>query len=245
MNSANIIDTTNVENMNSTMKSVRLVANALRLYHRHKVHGIDLIPRSGPGILVNNHSLATYDSFLLGVKIFEETGRLIRGLGDRLIFKTPGIKEFFSNMGVVEGNHENAESLLRSGEMIGLAPGGMYESLRSSEERYTIKWQKRKGFIKLAIRQQAPIFLAGCPVADDIFKVYPSWITDFAYKILKIPLPLFRGLGPTLIPRPVALEHYISGPFHPPEYNKETFHQDVGRFHRQICKEMEKLLGRH
>ena len=101
--------------------------------------------------------------------------------------------------------------------MLGVAPGGMREALRPSNERYQLKWHKRKGFIKLAIQEQTPIVLAACPNADRIFKVYESFITSLMYRKFKVPVPLFKGYGLSYVPRPVKLTHYLSKPIAPPK----------------------------
>ena len=74
----------------------------LMKYHRYEVKGMDHIPRTGPALIVINHSLATYDSFLLGAAIFLETGRYASGLADRRIFQTPGLSQLFLKLGAVE-----------------------------------------------------------------------------------------------------------------------------------------------
>ena len=58
------------------------------------MEGIDSFPESGPVLLVTNHSLATYDGFLLGLEILNTKGRLSRGLGDDLLFKIHTSKKF-------------------------------------------------------------------------------------------------------------------------------------------------------
>ena len=228
---------------NGTINNLKKILQIFRIYHRYEVVGMDKFPSDGGVLLVTNHSLATYDGFLLGLEILDKKKRLSRGLGDDLLFKIPFIKDWSMDLGIVPASMLNAKKLLKEGEVLGVAPGGMREALRPSKERYQLKWHRRKGFIRLAIEMQVPIVLAACPSSDRIFKVYESFLTAFAYNKFKIPLPLFKGYGLSYFPRPVKLTHYLSGPIYPPEVST-NIDEHVESFHRLIVKEMEILMQR-
>ncbi|MGC6493461.1 MAG: lysophospholipid acyltransferase family protein [Myxococcota bacterium] len=191
--------------------------STLATYHRHTVRGLGNLPESGPGLLVVNHSMITYDVLMLQMHIFRETGRFARSLGDRALFKIPILAELTRAFGVVEGDPHAGQRLLDAGELVLVAPGGMREALRPSTEKYDLRWGRRKGFVELAIRTGAPVFLAACPRADDIFKVYQNPVTAAIYRRFRMPVPVFRGVGPTLIPRPVRLTHRIDEAWLPPK----------------------------
>jgi 1-acyl-sn-glycerol-3-phosphate acyltransferase len=215
----------------------------IRLYHRYNVVGLENIPRTGRAIMAVSHSFATYDGFLLAMAIYEATGRLPAGLGDNLIFKIPGLAYFAETVGIHPANHENGESLLDNERLLALAPGGMREALRPSSERYQIRWDRRKGFVRLSIKTNSPIILAACPAADDLYSIYEWSGTKVGYKQMKVPVPLFRGLGLSLIPRPVKLTHAISPPLHPPVYDESCFDEQVDEFHAQIVETMKMLMA--
>lgn len=218
---------------------------SLREYHQHKVVGMEHIPEKGRVLLAVNHSLATYDIALLGCAIYDEKERIARSLADHLIFKIPVLGNLASQLGGVEGNQSNAESLLENEELVTVAPGGMREALRPSNERYQILWEKRKGFVKLALKTQTPIIIGTCPKADDLFDVYPNALTKWAYKNFKIPLFFARGVGLTLIPRPVELVHFLSQPIIPPKASEdsEEFKHQVDQLHKKIIKRARLLIG--
>ncbi|MCO4795286.1 MAG: acyltransferase family protein [Bacteriovoracaceae bacterium] len=230
--------------LNKTMETFRTLLKPLRLYHRYNVEGLSSFPKTGPVILAVHHSLATYDGFLLGLEIYEKKNRLPRGLGDDLLFKLPFTKEWAPDIGIVPASHENAKQLLENGELLAIAPGGMRESLRPSDERYKVRWNKRKGFARLAIETGTPIVLAACPSADRIFKIYENPITAFAYKKFRFPLPIFRGWGLSMMPRPVKLTHYLSKPIIPPKLDSENFDIQVNTFHAHLLNEMDNLMSR-
>jgi len=219
-------------------------AESIGKYHAYRAFGIERIPTEGPCLLVFNHSFATYDMFLLAAEIFQANGRVMRPLGDRLIFKTPGVKDFANAVGVVEGNMNNAITLLQEGNLVAVAPGGMLEAIRTSEEKYEIRWDSRKGFCQLAMDGQSPVVLAACPAADDLYTLYSNPFTEAIYHKFKFPLPLLRGIGLSFLPRPVQLTHELSGPFMPPEWTNDKA-EDAAllmRFHNSCIQEMEELM---
>lgn len=116
-----------------------------------------------------------------------------------------------------QASPQTAKQLLENEEIILVSPGGMREWRRSSREKYKIDWRGRYGFAKLAIETNTPIVLAACPKADDIYKVYDEPVTNFLTAKLKTPFAFFRGVGPTPLPRPVKLTHYLSPPIMPPK----------------------------
>jgi len=221
------------------------VVRSLQAYHRHKVFGLEHVPDDSAALIVCNHSLATYDITLLATEIYNEKGRICRSLVDRLFFKLPYLGQFIQATGGIEGSQQVASELLLGGNLVAVAPGGMREALRPSFERYQVLWDERKGFAKLALNTQVPVILAACPRADDIYEVYPSKLTQWCYKQFRIPVFLARGLGPTPIPRPVKLVHFLSEPIYPPKpsTSKAGFTRQVNNFHDKLVQRMRLLIG--
>ncbi len=221
------------------------IVNALRTYHRHEVHGLDSIPARGPVIVACNHSLATYDMLMLMASVYSHNGRIPRSLIDRAFYVMPGLGELMEKLGGIMGSQETAASLLNNGEIIYLAPGGMRESLRPSSERYQILWNRRRGFARLSLETGAPIVLAACPKADDIFKVYDNSFTKLIYKHLRLPFFFARGIGPTAIPRPVKVEHFLSKPIHPPKASDDpaVFKRQLYNYHKKLMDRMNAMIA--
>jgi len=226
------------------MLKINLVVQALQAYHRYEVSGLEHVPQKGPAIIACSHSLATYDIMLLMGAVHGATGRFPRSLIDRLFYKVPGLGQVMEMVGSVIGKKENAIALLNNGELLYVAPGGMRESLRTKSERYQVRWENRKGFIRLSIESGAPIILAACPWADDIYDVYPMFFTEWAYKTFKVPMFLARGLGLSPIPKPVKLKHFMSEPIAPPKMKRdsEAFEKQLNAHHKLVTKKMIKLL---
>jgi 1-acyl-sn-glycerol-3-phosphate acyltransferase len=219
--------------------------HVLRMYHSHEVFGLDNIPTKGPAIIATNHSLATYDIMLLMAAVYLHNGRIPRSLIDRAFYVVPGLGELMERLGCIIGNPDNASTLLENGELLYLAPGGMNESLRPSTERYQVKWNRRKGFARLAIETQSPVILAACPHADDIFKVYENSLTKWFYSQFRLPFFVARGVGPTLIPRPVKLEHFLSKPIYPPKMASDpaAVKRQVYNFHKKLTQKMQEMIA--
>ncbi|MFK7930566.1 MAG: lysophospholipid acyltransferase family protein [Myxococcota bacterium] len=215
----------------------RRALKGLSRYHRHRVYGLEHIPAQGPAIVAVNHSLVTYDVALLSLAHFERTGRLMRGLGDRSLFQTPFVREAAGRLGAIDADPAGALELLRQGEVVIVAPGGMREALRTKDERYRVFWDERRGFARLAIQAGCPVILGACPRADDVLTSYRNPFTPAIYKRLKLPVPLARGLGPTLVPRPIALTHILRPPVAPP-----ADLADLHAFHRALVVEMHELM---
>lgn len=230
-------------NEDFTIKLMPLV-ESLRFYHRHDVKGLHNIPSKGPAIVACTHSLATYDMLLLMVASFQQNQRFPRALIDRLFDRVPGVGRIMERLGCVTGAPENAKSILSNGDLLYVAPGGMEESLRSHKQRFQLRWQNRKGFARLAIETGSPVVLAACPGADLIYDVRDSALTRWAYKSFKIPLFFANGIGPTIIPKPVKLVHYLSEPIYPPVVTTQPSQQEIDDFHSLLTTKMAQLIAR-
>jgi 1-acyl-sn-glycerol-3-phosphate acyltransferase len=222
----------------------RATLEPLRRYHRYRAEGLENVPRTGGALIAVHHSFATYDGLLLGTSIYDATGRLPTALGDDLLFRIPWLARACRNSGIHPASPAEGERLLRDGHLLFVAPGGMREALRPSNQRYQVKWDRRKGFARLALRAGVPIIPAACPASDDVFRVYESRVTKIAYRRLKIPVPLVRGVGPTALPRPVRLVHYIGTPIVPPVWDPDREDAQVDTLHAAATAAMIALLAR-
>ncbi|TNE89817.1 MAG: acyltransferase family protein [Deltaproteobacteria bacterium] len=223
------------------LAAMRPLVEAIQRYHRHEVFGIENVPKEGGVLFAVNHSFATYDGVLLAKELIDH-GRVPSALGDDLIFRTPRLRRWARSVGIVPASHTHGEELLQRGRLVLVAPGGMREALRPSEERYHVRWDNRKGFVKLALRAQVPIQLGACPDADRLYHIYENTLTKLAYKRFHVPVPLLRGWGPTLIPRPVHLVHVISELLHPEPLDEERFDEQVDDWHSTIVTRMNELM---
>jgi len=233
----------------ATIKRTNKLYGPVSRYHRHKVYGMEHIPVAGRCIIAVNHSFATYDNALLSRKINEDTGRVVRSLADRSLFYVPSIGRAVARSGAVPARPKVAEFLLSDREQLVLvAPGGMREALRPSSKKYTVCWESRKGFVRLALKTQTPIILSCCPGADDLYTVYENTLTKMIYRKYRLPVTAIRGLGLSLLPRPIKLVHYLSEPQLPPIVDvgdEVEFSKAVDQWHAELTSKMQVMLEEH
>lgn len=230
------------------VKKLHAVYTALGKYHRHQVIGSENLIKEGRSLLVFNHSLATYDMSIMIAKVRHITGRVVMGLGDDMWFRLPLLGQFLAETGTVRACPVAAEELLNKEEILLVAPGGMREALKPSSQTNLLHWEQRKGFVRLAIKTQTPITLIACPEADDIYTVYENRFTKMVYKRMRLPLTVVRGLGLSLIPRPVKLTHFISEAQLPPQvdiHDEKAFNKAVDQWHKELTDEMVCMLTEH
>lgn len=224
-------------------EAVGTALSPLQRYHDYEVAGLEHIPLQGPALLVIHHSLATYDALLLAYRIYEVTGRAMTGLGHDRLFGVPGLRRVVRKLGIHPASPQAGRSLLEAGELLGVAPGGMWEALRPSSERYQVRWSRRRGFVRLALEMQVPMVLAACPRADDLFDVRPHALTDWVYDRLRLPLPLVRGRAGWPVPRKVRLKHYVAPPIVPPPTTGPS-EREIDDLHERATEVMRALLQR-
>jgi 1-acyl-sn-glycerol-3-phosphate acyltransferase len=186
---------------------------ALSFYFRPTFHGLENIPAEGPAMLVGNHGLFAFDGFFMGIGVYRHTGRLVRGLGEHLLFVVPGIREFWERIGALNGTQENAINFLKAGHLVNTYPGGARDALKDRDALYKLHWDKSFGFVQVALRAQAPIILCMGIGIDDSYRILGKmrW-TGRVMGHRKYDVPLLLGLGP--LPLPVKFTYYFSEPIH-------------------------------
>jgi 1-acyl-sn-glycerol-3-phosphate acyltransferase len=134
-----------------------------------RVDGLEHIP-PGRALLVANHSFG-YDVIFPVAAIARRLDRRVWMLGEHLWWKLPFVRRFVAAIGVVDGTQDNVDRLLAAGELVLVLPGGMREALKPQEMRYQLLWGQRYGFVRAAIRNQAPLVPLACVGTDNLFDV--------------------------------------------------------------------------
>jgi len=239
-------------------------ANALaRGYFKPQFTGLENVNPINPALLVGNHTIyGMLDGPLLFEKLYESKGIVLRSLGDHMHFKVPLWRDVLKQSGAVPGTRENCARLMEAGEHILVYPGGGREVAKRKGEKYKLTWKTRTGFCYMAIKHQYPIIPVASLGADDAFDVvldaYDFMRTPVARRILKSKLisnqtangdllmPLAKGIGPTLIPRPEKFyfsfgEPIDTRPYAGQENNKERLWQLRYQVMQSLERELEKL----
>jgi 1-acyl-sn-glycerol-3-phosphate acyltransferase len=189
-------------------------ARALADRFQGTLHDADRIPRRGPALLVGNHGLFGLDSIVLTALLIAAGHRVPRFLGEKNLFRVPGLRAALAAVGAVPGRPDEAVALLEAGELVCVYPGGIDDSFKLSTEAYTLKWGERAGFARVALRARAPIVPVAATGIDELFEVAGRetfWGRTFLGSArYDLPLPVH------LAPRPVPLDYFVL-PAVPPE----------------------------
>lgn len=149
----------------------RLLSRVVADSARSRIVGAENVPAEGGALLVGNHALLGLDAFPLTALLIASTRRAPRFLGERNLWRMPGLRRLLDAVGAVPGTPEDAVRLLRAGELVCVYPGGIDDSFKPSREAYTLKWGDRAGFARVAIRAGVPIVPVAATGVDEMFEV--------------------------------------------------------------------------
>jgi len=221
------------------IKKVKPYFSLLEKYFRYEVKGLDRIPKR-KAIVVMNHGVIPYHGFLLAKKLMDR-GLFPRGLGAEFLFRIPGLREFFLKGGAVNASPDNARQLLQEGQLVLLAPGGIYESLIAKRGLRRIPWERRMGFVRLAVETGTPIVPTYCRGINSVyFNSY--FLLKPRIKLLektRFSLPFFFGLG--LLPLPRKLVHVVGKPILMKRKRGESLKGQIARVHDEVIDAMTRL----
>jgi 1-acyl-sn-glycerol-3-phosphate acyltransferase len=129
-------------------------------YFRADVRGLERIPAEGPVLIVGNHSggNVTPDTMIFTLAFVGHFGaeRRLHPLVHNLVLALP-LPWNLAKAGCVAASPENARLALQRGAAVLVYPGGDWEVHRPSWEEAKIDFAGRKGFVKTALENDAPI----------------------------------------------------------------------------------------
>ncbi|MEI2711974.1 MAG: lysophospholipid acyltransferase family protein [Nocardioides sp.] len=175
-------------------------------WFRIEVRGLENIPIEGGALVVSNHSgTVPVDGMMTMSAIFDATGRHLRPLGADLVFKMPVVSAVARATGATLACNEDAERMLRGGELVGVWPEGFKGIGKPFSERYKLQRFGRGGFVSAALRTKVPIIPLSVVGAEEIYPLVANLPT--LARLLGIPYvpitPFFPLLGPLgLVPLP-------------------------------------------
>ena len=103
------------------------------------------------------------------VSIHDHTGRHLRPLGADLVFRLPLVSTMARKGGATLACNEDAERMLRGGELVGVWPEGFKGIGKPYSERYKLQRFGRGGFVSAALRTGVPIVPLAVVGAEEIY----------------------------------------------------------------------------
>ncbi|GAA2259435.1 lysophospholipid acyltransferase family protein [Streptomyces amakusaensis] len=225
-------------------------------YFRVEVKGIENIPSDGPALVVANHSgTLPLDALMMQVAVHDRhpAGRHLRLLAADLVFVLPVVNELARKAGHTLACTEDAERLLRRGEVVGVMPEGFKGIGKLFGERYKLQRFGRGGFVSTALRAGAPIVPCSIVGAEEIYPMLGNSKT--LARLLGIPYfpltPTFPWLGPLgAVPLPTKWTIQFGEPIETKGYPAEAAEDPMLMFNltdqvrEQIQHTLYKLLVR-
>jgi 1-acyl-sn-glycerol-3-phosphate acyltransferase len=197
-------------------------------YFRVRTLGLKNIPKTGPVLVVANHSgTIALDAVVLQHAIFREHAahRVLRNIGANLVFQLPLIGPLARKSGNAVAHEADALALLRRGEIVGVFPEGFKGVGKGFRERYRLQRFGRGGFIEIALRAGVPIVPVAIVGAEEAYPMIAN-IKPLA-RFLGLPYfpvtPTFPLLGPFgLIPLPTRWTIEIGAPMRFDSYGPDA-----------------------
>jgi len=179
-----------------------------------EIEGVERLP-PGRALLVANHAFG-WDIIFAMTGIRARTGRFVWALGEHAWWKVPVARSIASELGTVDGTAENVDALLSQGELVLVLPGGIREALKPRELRYRLLWGNRYGFVRAAIRNQAPIVPVASIGADELFDLVGNAFTRGNRWLRGTGIPIPRSARVLPLPHLVRMKFIVGEPIVPP-----------------------------
>ncbi|MBH0778330.1 lysophospholipid acyltransferase family protein [Nocardia bovistercoris] len=170
-------------------------------WFRVQVSGMSNIPEVGGALIVANHAgTIPIDGLMLQLAVHDNHAkqRALRLLAADLIFEMPVLGSLARKAGHTLACREDAERLLRSGELTGVFPEGFKGVGKNYADRYKLQRFGRGGFVAAAVRTGVPIIPCSIVGSEEI---YPK-LADLKplARLMGLPYfpvtPTFPHLGP-------------------------------------------------
>ena len=220
--------------------------------------GAENIPK-GPVLFIGNHSTMAFDVLVAIPSLQQLSGRFVRGMSDEIMYRNPALRKRIVGGGAVMGHQDIGSALFAAGKDILLFPGGAYEANKNLDERYTLKWKQRTGFVRMAAKHGVPIVPVGIVGPEDWFgrymdrdEVANSWLaklmrragaSDEFMNSDQLP-PIPKGLFGTWLPKPQRVYIGIGKPVETRAYKGKCISMAVQKKLRDASKErLQQCIG--
>ena len=143
-----------------TKKLVNAAEPLARRWFRFEVRGLESLPAEGGALVVSNHSggMLTADVLIYAAAFYRHFGydRPLYTLGHDALFSGP-MSDWMTRLGVIRASTKNTVDALRSGGVVLVFPGGIYDAYRPTLSANVIDFNGRTGYVKCAMETGAQI----------------------------------------------------------------------------------------
>jgi 1-acyl-sn-glycerol-3-phosphate acyltransferase len=193
------------------------------VYWRIEFAGLEHVPRQGRAVLAGVHrGFMPWDGVMLHHLIVRELGRHPRFLIHPCLVKLPFLANYMTKLGGIVACQENADWVLGQDELLGMFPEGIHGAFTPYREAYKLGKFGRDEFVKMALRNRAPIVpfvtVGSAEIYPILGRIDWKWVkrlTEWLYLPITPTFP-FPGLPlpskwHTLFLPPLAV-HQLYGP---------------------------------
>jgi 1-acyl-sn-glycerol-3-phosphate acyltransferase len=174
-----------------------------RSYWRVEARGFDHIPHKGAAILVGVHrGFMPWDGVMTVHLVAQQTSRIPRFLIHPGLVKFPILHDYMTKQGGLIACHENADYVLQRDGLLAIFPEGIQGAFKLYRDVYRLE-KLRNEFVKMALRNQAPIIpfvtLGAAEIFPILAKIEWSWWKRYAewpfipitptFPLVPLPLP--------------------------------------------------------
>jgi 1-acyl-sn-glycerol-3-phosphate acyltransferase len=143
-----------------TERLVNAAGPIAKRWFRFEVRGLESLPPSGGALIVGNHSggMLTPDVLIFASAFYGRFGydRPLYTLGHDGMFAGP-VAGLLTRLGVIRAGTANAANALRSGSVVLVFPGGIYDAYRPTLAENVVDFNGRTGYVRSAIDGGVPI----------------------------------------------------------------------------------------
>lgn len=176
------------------------------VWYRAEVRNLSNVPERGRVLMVGNHTGGNLSPETITITLafctYFGVERRFHQLAHNLVLASP-LGPYLRNFGTVAASHTNARKALDAEAAVLVFPGGDWEVHRPSWQSSKIDFGGRKGFIRLALEQNAPIV----PVVTIGGQETALWLDRGAWlaKLLRLDKSMRLKVLPILIAPPWGL----------------------------------------
>jgi 1-acyl-sn-glycerol-3-phosphate acyltransferase len=239
-----------------TKRLVEAATPLARRWFRFEVHGLESLPANGGALVVSNHSggMLTPDVLIYAAAFYGKFGynRPLYTLGHDGMFAGP-VGEFLTRLGVIRAGKDNAVSALRSGGVVLVFPGGIYDAYRPTLGRNVVDFNGRTGYVRSALQAGVPIVPAVSIGGQEsqLFLTRGTWLAKrfglsrFRSDILPVTLGFPFGLSVIMPPNMPLPTKIVAEVLQPIDVNNQTDNQtDVADVDAHVRALMQTALDR-